>query len=84
MTAEELSRRNFLKRMAAVGFAVPIVTSFALDGVASAEGHHNRVNQANSNQGSLLGLPNQVWPNQLTKLQGELKGHLLGNQTAPV
>jgi hypothetical protein len=31
-----LSRRTFFKKMIALGFAVPIVSSFALDGVAGA------------------------------------------------
>jgi len=42
MTDEDLgafgvTRRDFFKKMLAVGFAVPLVTSFALDGVASAD-----------------------------------------------
>jgi len=40
MTEEELSsfgsRRDFFKKMLALGFAVPVISSFALDGVASA------------------------------------------------
>jgi hypothetical protein len=40
MTDEELSsfgsRRDFFKKMLALGFAVPVISSFALDGVASA------------------------------------------------
>jgi hypothetical protein len=35
-SSKEFSRRTFLKKMAVVGFAVPVVTSFALDGVTSA------------------------------------------------
>ncbi len=56
--SKELSRRAFLKKMAAVGFAVPVVTSFALDGIASASGdkgnefdhHHPNMSQSNPNQ----------------------------------
>jgi hypothetical protein len=40
MTDEELSsfgsRRDFFKKMLALGFAVPVISSFALDGVAAA------------------------------------------------
>ena len=49
MTDEEMgalvgSRRDFLKKMVAVGFAVPNISSFALDGVASAEKVHHMAN----------------------------------------
>jgi hypothetical protein len=40
MTDEELSsfgsRRDFFKKMLALGFAVPVISSFALDGGAAA------------------------------------------------
>lgn len=36
-----LSRRNFFKKMIALGFAVPVVSSFALDGVAAANERDN-------------------------------------------
>jgi|HubBroStandDraft_1064217.scaffolds.fasta_scaffold521351_1 hypothetical protein len=68
-----LSRRAFLKRMAAVGFAVPVVTSFALDGVASSTDDWSRSrfgNQSFSNQrfgnqtfGNQPGTPNPNHPN---------------------
>ena len=32
----ELSRRSFMKKLIAVGFAVPVISSFALDGIAGA------------------------------------------------
>jgi hypothetical protein len=56
MTEEELSRRAFLKRMAVVGFAVPVITSFALDSVSSGdpgqhyEHRHHYPNQTHPNQ----------------------------------
>jgi hypothetical protein len=83
MTEEEarsadFSRREFLKRMAVVGFAVPIVTSFALDGVASADDHHHRhPNQTYPNQT----YPNQSLANQVTDLLDDILGHLFPNQT---
>jgi hypothetical protein len=49
-----LSRRTFFKKMIALGFAVPIVSSFALDGVAgAADGavtplHHHHHHHGNS------------------------------------
>lgn len=54
MTDEELgnlgvSRRDFIRKMLAIGFAVPVVSSFTLDDVASA---HDKPfgNQMLSNQ----------------------------------
>ncbi len=41
-----VSRRAFLKRMAVIGFAVPVVSSFALDAAAS-EPDHARFHLAN-------------------------------------
>jgi hypothetical protein len=84
MTEEEaarsadLSRRAFLKRMAVVGFAVPIVTSFALDGVASAHEHgHDHGNQGYGNQG----YGNQSLANQVTEVLDDILGQLFPNQT---
>lgn len=60
----EFSRRAFFKKMALVGFAIPVVTSFALDGVASAETDwgkdHKYGNQTFHNQK----LGNQSFGNQ--------------------
>jgi hypothetical protein len=60
----EPSRRAFLARFAGAAFAVPVIASFALDGVAQAsekndhrQGHPN---QTSGNQGS----PKQCHPNQ--------------------
>jgi hypothetical protein len=36
LNAVELSRRSFMKKLIAVGFAVPVISSFALDGIAGA------------------------------------------------
>jgi hypothetical protein len=89
MTEEEaarsadLSRRAFLKRMAVVGFAVPIVTSFALDGVASAHEHgHDHGNQGYGNQGyGNQGYGNQSLANQVTEVLDDILGQLFPNQT---
>jgi hypothetical protein len=74
MTDEELgalvgSRRDFLKKMVAVGFAVPIISSFALDGVASAEpvhhmanGHHHHAGPPPNTQYTQFGDPNPYGP----------------------
>jgi hypothetical protein len=47
--AVEVSRRSFVKKLVAAGFAVPVVSSFALDAAASADVPHghgdNDVNQ---------------------------------------
>jgi hypothetical protein len=88
MTEEEaagLSRRAFLKRMAVVGFAVPIVTSFALDGVASADDHHHHHgNQGHGNQGfGNQGFGNQGFGNQGFGNQG-FGNQSLANQATEV
>jgi len=78
-SSSELSRRAFLKKMAAVGFAVPIVTSFALDGVASATDHdhdHRHPNQTYPNQT----YPNQAIPNQIVELVDRVVDQLFPNQ----
>ncbi len=36
LNSVELSRRSFMKKLIAVGFAVPVISSFALDGIAGA------------------------------------------------
>ena len=50
LRAQGVSRRDFIKKMVAVGFAVPIVSSFTLDAVASANPKHMPPNQTYSNQ----------------------------------
>jgi hypothetical protein len=83
----ELSRRAFLKRMAVVGFAVPIVTSFALDGVASARPTSRLGNQ--SRFGNQIDFPPVTFPNQANQEFidefadeiDEILGQLLPNQT---
>ena len=79
----DLSRRAFLKRMAVVGFAVPIVTSFALDGVASADEHrHRHGNQGYGNQGyGNQYYPNQSLANQVTEVLDDILSQLFPNQT---
>jgi hypothetical protein len=72
----ELSRRSFLKRMAVVGFAVPIVTSFALDGVASADKGHRHGNQTYPNQT----YPNQTILNEVTEILDDILDQFLPNQ----
>ena len=76
MTDDELgslgiTRRNFIKKMVAIGFAVPIVSSFTLDGVAEATQH--RLHHGNQTQDhyppnqTIIPFPNQTllpFPNQ--------------------
>jgi len=72
MTDDELgalgiSRRNFFKKMVAIGFAVPILTSFALDGVAAANDDRGGMsfgNQTNFDFLSRGGSEVQFFPNQ--------------------
>jgi hypothetical protein len=63
-------RRKFLKGFLGAAFVAPVVASFALDGVASAEESldHRLPNQ---------GLPNQLLPNRGDPL------HSLANQILP-
>lgn len=62
------SRRAFLARFAGAAFAVPVIASFAFDGVAQAS-ERNDHRQGHANQTS--GNPKQCHPNQTT-----------GNQTS--
>lgn len=70
MTDDELgalgiTRRSFFKKMVAVGFAVPIISSFTLDGVASAV-HEHQFHYGNQTQNHYP-FPNQFqgyMPNQ--------------------
>jgi len=83
MTDDELgalgiTRRSFIKKMIAAGFAVPIVSSFTLDGVASAENEHyfrhgNQTHYPFPNQPQLLKFP---FPNQNRIIEP-----IYGNQT---
>jgi hypothetical protein len=73
----ELSRRAFLKKMAAVGFAVPIVTSFALDGVAAAT--PDKIDHDHRFPNSTLA--NQSIPNQVTEALDEFLEQFFPNQT---
>ncbi len=56
----EGTRRSFLKRMAALGFAIPVISTFALESDAFADGGHHHPNQYQPNQYQ----PNQYQPNQ--------------------
>jgi hypothetical protein len=75
------ARRRFFKKMAAAGFAVPVVASFQLDSLAFANPRHHDhhrhdhrfPNQAHGNQT----YPNQGYGNQTYPNQG------YGNQTYP-
>jgi hypothetical protein len=61
------SRRNFIKKMAAVAFVAPIVGSFTMDSVAFAgSGGHYSPNQTTGNQthGGKPRHPNQGYGNQ--------------------
>jgi hypothetical protein len=76
----EVGRRDFLKRMAALAFAVPVVSSFTLDPASHTQQHNKRLatltagnqicfpNQVFSNQ-TLAYFPNQTFPNQYTPNQ---------------
>jgi hypothetical protein len=63
------SRRDFLKRMATVAFAVPVIGTFTMDAVAMAgtttkrrrKPHLTMPNQTHPNQTH----PNQCFPNQI-------------------
>ena len=65
--AAGVSRRAFLRRMAALAFAVPVVSSFTLDsaahpvGVGPGDAHQFSANQH---------FPNQIAPNQFFSNQG--------------
>jgi hypothetical protein len=63
------SRRAFIARFAGAAFAVPVIASFALDGVAQASErnyhHQGHPNQTSGNQGH----PKQCHPNQTTANQ---------------
>jgi len=72
------SRRAFLARFAGAAFAVPVISSFALDGVAQASERHEQKNQrpcppkhGNPNQTSPP--PKQGHPNQTSGNPGH--GH---------
>jgi hypothetical protein len=59
------SRRAFLKKMAAVAFAAPVISSFAMDGVALAGGQYHP-NQTQGNQTDCYprqGMPNMTYGN---------------------
>jgi hypothetical protein len=80
------SRRAFLARFAGAAFAVPVIASFALDGVAQASErnyhHQGNPNQTSGNQGHPKQChPNQSNPNQTTGNQGHPK-HGYPNQTS--
>ena len=55
-----MNRADFVKRLAAGAFAVPVITSFAMDGLAQAAPRQQSPNQAYPNQT----YPNQTYPNQ--------------------
>jgi hypothetical protein len=58
------SRRAFIARFAGAAFAVPVIASFALDGVAQAsERSDHRQGQPNQTSGN-QGHPKQCHPNQ--------------------
>jgi hypothetical protein len=59
-------RRAFLKRMAALAFAAPVISSFILDSDAVAEGHdrHGKYPDNQYGQNQTKGPPNQYGQNQ--------------------
>jgi hypothetical protein len=56
-------RRAFLKRMAALAFAAPVISSFVLDSPAFAGGHDQHDQHGHGRSGP----PNQYDPNQTQK-----------------
>jgi hypothetical protein len=54
-------RRGFIKKFAAAAFIAPVIATFALDGIASADTNQHHPNQHFPNQH----FPNQHFPNQL-------------------
>ena len=53
-------RRGFIKKFAAAAFIAPVIATFALDGIASADTNQHHPNQQNPKQH----FPNQHFPNQ--------------------
>lgn len=67
----EVARRDFLKRMAAFAFAVPVISSFTLDAISYA----GQTSQAHSNQ---------FFPNQSVANQEQcFTNQFFGNQGFP-
>jgi hypothetical protein len=70
-TEADVTRRAFLRRMAALAFVIPVVSSFTIDAVAHAADEHPHdlnatqptPNQFFGNQGQAV--PNQFFPNQI-------------------
>lgn len=66
MTDEDMkalgSRRDFFKKMVALGFAIPVISSFSLEGVAAADDdfnfRHNNGGNLGYGNGSNLGYGN--------------------------
>lgn len=71
--AVDPSRRVFITKFAGLAFAVPLISSFALDGVASVAPRTGPDSHQNPNQQ----LPNQRLPNQ------HLPNQRLPNQRCP-
>ena len=72
-----MNRADFVKRLAAGAFAVPVITSFAMDGLAQASVGQQWPNQSQGNQTTPpdhqhpnQSYPNQQWPNQSYPNQG--------------
>ena len=66
-----MNRADFVKRLAAGAFAVPVITSFAMDGLAQASVTHQWPNQVYGQPdgpGAAVAepdaYPNQTYPNQ--------------------
>jgi hypothetical protein len=84
--SKELSRRAFLKKMAVVGFAVPVVTSFALDGVTSASPKGGNVWHLFPYE-PVLTFPNSnhsTGPNQFLYTYDEFLSSFYANQSFPI
>jgi hypothetical protein len=63
LDAVPTSRRDFLKKMAAVGFAVPVIGTFTMDSVALAGGNKRR-RRGPRHKFPNMTRPNQCFPNQ--------------------
>jgi hypothetical protein len=68
--AAGVSRRAFLGRMAALAFAVPVISSFTLDAAAHSVGAHQFANQY---------IPNQITPDKF--FSGQVPNQYFPNQT---
>jgi hypothetical protein len=73
--AAGVSRRAFLRRMAALAFAVPVISSFTLDSAA----HPVGVRPVDAHQFANQYMPNQITPDKF--FSGQVPNQYFPNQT---